>query len=225
MPRPDSILCISAHWETAVPAAGAVAAPETIHDFFGFPEPLYRLRYPAPGAPELAALAAALLREAGSGCDLDPARGLDHGAWAPLMLMYPEAQVPVAQLSVQPDLGPAHHLAVGRALAPLRDEGVLVLGSGGAVHNLAFFRPGSAAVPDWALRFEDWLVERVAAGDGSAVAGYRERSPEGRLAHPRDEHLLPLCVAMGAGGAGARGRVLNRGFMDGALGMAAFAFG
>jgi 4,5-DOPA dioxygenase extradiol len=222
--RPRAVLCVSAHWETAQPAASAAAAPATIHDFFGFPESLYRLDYPAPGAPELAMRAAALLKESGFACDVDRGRGLDHGAWAPLMLMYPAAEVPVAQLSVQPVLGPPQHVALGRALAPLGEAGVLVLGSGGAVHNLRHFRPGSGEVPEWARRFEDWLVDRVTAGDAAAVAAYRTESRDGALAHPRDEHFLPLCVAFGAGGAGAKGRVLHRGFMDGGLGMAAFAF-
>lgn len=221
--RPDAVLCVSAHWETPVPTVSTALAPETIHDFYGFPDPLYALRYPAPGAPALAERVGSLLAAVG----LDGAaqqRGLDHGAWIPLMLMYPEADVPVAQLSIQPGAGPGTHLELGRALAPLRTEGVLVLASGGAVHNFAFFRRGSDEVPDWARRFDDWLARTVAAGAADDLVSYRTLHPDGAMAHPRDEHLLPLLVAMGAGGAGVRGRVLHQGFMDGALSMAAFGF-
>ena len=132
--------------------------------------------------------------------------------------------MPVTQVSIQPRLGPPAHLRLGRALAPLRGEGVLVLGSGGAVHNLAHFRPGGTAVPDWARRFDDWLAEAVADGAADDLVAYRARSADGAIAHPRDEHLLPLIVACGAGGEDARGEALYRGFMDGALSMAAYAF-
>ena len=226
--RPKAVLCVSAHWETETPMVSVATEPETIHDFFGFPDPLYQIRYPAPGAPDLAGRAAELLAERDIPCAVSDDRGLDHGAWIPMMLMYPDADVPVTQLSIQPDDGPAAHLALGRALAPLRDEGVLVLASGGAVHNLSFFRPGSSDVADWARRFDDWLAAAAEAGDGEALVDYRNASADGALAHPRDEHYLPLLVALGAGGrAGgeeAKGRALHRGFMDGALSMAAFAF-
>ncbi len=220
-----AVLCVSAHWETDAPAVSAAAEPATIHDFYGFPEALYQLSYPAPGAPDLARRTAALLGQAGLACGLDPARGLDHGAWAPLMMMFPDAGLPVAQLSVQPALGPRHHLRVGRALAALRDDGVLVLGSGGAVHNLGFFSPGSGAVEGWALRFDDWLADAVESGDADRLVDYRDLCADGVLAHPRDEHYLPLLVAAGAAGEGAAGRVLNKGFMDGSVGTAAYAFG
>lgn len=221
--RPRAVVCVSAHWETETPAVTGSAEPETIHDFFGFPDPLYQARYPAPGAPDLAARVAGLLDAMGYECETAPDRGLDHGAWIPLMLMYPGADIPVIQLSIQTDLGPGYHLHLGRALAPLRGDGVLVLGSGGAVHNLQHFQAGSTEVPGWAREFDDWLADAVIRGDEAALVDYR--SPAGAMAHPTDEHYLPLLTALGAGGDGVNGRVLHRGFMDGALSMAAFAFG
>lgn len=224
--RPEAILCISAHWETAEPAVNATGRPETVHDFFGFPAPLYELRYPAPGAPELASRVAALLEKAGFACRADPEHGLDHGAWVPLLLMYPAADIPVAQLSVQMPRGPAHHVALGRALAPLRAAGVLVLGSGGATHNLAEFRgqPEDAPPAPHVVAFDAWLAGAAEAGDEASLVDYRRTAPEARRSHPREEHFLPFFVAFGAGGAGARGRRLHRSFTHGMLSMAAFAF-
>lgn len=230
--RPSAVLCVTAHWETETPAVGAAPAPDTIHDFYGFPDILYEMRYTATGAPEVAALAAEALAAAGLDPAVDETRGLDHGTWVPLMLMYPRADVPVAQLSVQPDRGPRAHLELGRALAPLRDAGVLVLGSGGAVHNLDHFHMGPGATDPapapWAAAFEDWLVGRVEEGAADDMADYRTKCADGARAHPRDEHFLPLLVAMGAAmgaaGAGAQGRTLHRGFEHGSLSMAAFAF-
>lgn len=224
LPRPDAILAVSAHWESESPRVSIAAAPETIHDFYGFPAPLYELRYDAPGAPDLAARVDALLRGAGLGGAGAEMRGLDHGAWAPLMLMHPRADVPVTQLSIQPARGPAWHFDVGRALSSLRADGVLVLATGGAVHNLRFYRKDADAVPEWARAYDDWLAATIAAGDTEALCDYRMRAPYATQAHPSDEHLLPLFVAYGAGGDGAEGRALYRGFMDGALSMAAYAF-
>lgn len=221
--RPEAILCVSAHWETGVPALSLSSRPETIHDFYGFPQALYELRYAAPGAPDLARRAAALLGEAGQDVKLSEGRGLDHGAWVPLMLMYPAADIPVTQLSVQTAEGPAAHVALGEALAPLRAEGVLVLGSGGAVHNLREWRAGDETVPAWARAFDDWLALRVEVGAVDDLIAYREKGPEGPRAHPSAEHYLPLLVAAGAGG--GRGRALYRGFAAGGLSMAAYAFG
>lgn len=223
MARPEAILCVSAHWETERPAVSGAVRPETIHDFFGFPDALYRLRYPAPGAPQLAKRAGQLLGDAGIGCDVDSSRGLDHGAWNPLLLSYPDADIPVTQLSIQAHLDPAHHVRLGRALRPLRGENVLILASGGAVHNLRQFQVDRDTPAAWAVAFEAWLAERIEAGDEAALAGYREAQPQARLAHPRDEHLLPLFVAMGAGG--GPGRALHRSFAHGSLSMAAFAWG
>jgi 4,5-DOPA dioxygenase extradiol len=222
--RPRAILCVSAHWETPAPTVGGAERPETIHDFGGFPEALYRLRYPAPGAPDLARRVAGLLGAAGLDCRIDPAQGLDHGAWNPLLLIYPDADIPVAQLALQQPLGPRHHYAMGEALAPLRSEGVLLLASGGAVHNLRQFAGGGGAPAPWAVAFDDWLADRIAADDRAALLDYRSLRPEAALAHPRDEHFLPLFVALGAG-QGTAGRAIHRSFDEGSLSMAAFAWG
>jgi 4,5-DOPA dioxygenase extradiol len=223
LPRPSAILCISAHWETAAPTVSGAERPETIHDFYGFPEALYRLRYPAPGAPALAARVRGLLVDAGLECRIDPGQGLDHGAWNPLLLMFPKAEIPVAQLAIQQPIGPRHHLTMGEALASLRQEGVLILGSGGAVHNLRQFSMGGGTTP-WATAFDDWLAERVEADDWSALLDYRSLRPEAALAHPRDEHFLPFFVALGAG-KGTAGRAIHRSFGEGSISMAAFAWG
>jgi len=222
--RPEAILCISAHWETDAPAVSLAEHPETIHDFYGFPGELYEIQYPAPGAPALARRTAELLEAAGLDCEMSDDRGLDHGAWAPLKLIYGGADIPVTQLSQQHGRGTRHHLDLGRALAPLRDEGVLILASGGATHNLGGFRPGGSEIDEWASRFDDWLAEVVEGGDTDALVDYRDRAPDAATVHPRDEHFLPLLCAFGAGGEGTRGRALHRSFMDGSLSMAAFAF-
>src|SRR5690606_17977638 len=193
--RPQAVVAVSAHWETARPTIGTSPRPQTIHDFHGFPVQLYQLTYPALGAPDLAVRIIGMLQEAGLAAGADPVRGLDHGAWVPLRLMYPEADIPVLQLSVQPERGPSHHLAVGRALAPLRDENVLVLASGGAVHNLRELNwHHHAAPPAWAREFDDWLASSVQEGAVDDLVAYRERAPHAVRAHPRDEHFLPLFV-------------------------------
>jgi len=222
--RPRAILCVSAHWATRVPTLSAAERPETIHDFGGFPAELYRVRYDAPGAPRLAARAAELLSAAGVASELSRERGLDHGAWVPLSLMYPERDVPVTQLSVQPGAGAGEHFRIGRALAPLRREGVLILSTGGATHNLRQIGRGAEA-PDWAARFEEWLDEKIRGGAYEDLLDYRRLAPHAELAHPTDEHLLPLFVAAGAGGSGAPGLSLHRGWTHGSLSMAAYAFG
>jgi len=219
IPRPAAILCISAHWETEVPTVGGAARPETVHDFHGFPDELYRLRYPAPGAPTLARRVVELL---GDEAAVDATHGLDHGAWNPLLLIYPKADIPVTQLSIQVPKGPGDHLALGRRLAPLRDEGVLILASGGAVHNLRQFHVDRETPAPWALTFDDWLAQSIEAGDAAALVDYRTTRPEARQAHPRDEHFLPLFVALGAGG--GKGRALHRSFAHGSLSMAAYAW-
>jgi 4,5-DOPA dioxygenase extradiol len=223
LPRPKEILVISAHWDTDAPVVSVAAQPETIHDFYGFPRELYAQHYVAPGAPALGARAAKLITDAGIECDIDPARGLDHGAWVPLKWMYPEANIPVTQLAVQSRRGPRHNHAVGQALAPLRDEGVLVFASGGIVHNLREIQwQGNTIVP-WARDFNDWMAERLAAGKLEELLEYRALAPTAQRAHPTDEHLEPIYVGLGAGGFPAKR--LDLGIVMGSLGMDGYIFG
>jgi len=224
--KPHAVVCVSAHWEAARPSVGAAEHPSTIHDFSGFPAPLYDLRYAAPGDPAVASRVAAMLEAGALPATLDARRGLDHGAWVPLSLMYPEADVPVVQLSVQNHLDAAHHAALGRALAPLRDEGVLILGSGGATHDLRRLAWGASDddVPADVRAFEGWLVAGVATGSTDELIAWRERAPSPASNHPTPEHFLPLFVPLGAAGPGTKGRVLHRAFAYGALSMAAFAW-
>ena len=202
LPTPRAVLAVSAHWEARQPTASLAGAPRTIHDFSGFSPALYRMEYPAPGAPELAERAVALLGAAGVAAELHPDRGLDHGAWVPLVAMFPEPRIPVAQISLVRHGTPADHRAVGQALAPLRDEGVLILASGAITHNVAWFdwdsRPDAPPLPR-AETFSDWVEAKLREGDPAAIEDYR-RAPFGAEAHPTEEHFMPLLVAMGAGG-------------------------
>jgi 4,5-DOPA dioxygenase extradiol len=226
LPRPRAILITSAHWETNVPMLTGNAKPETIHDFSGFPEPLYRLRYPAPGAPAVAQRARALLGDAGFTAAIDGCRGLDHGAWSPLLYMYPEADVPVVQLSLQPELGPRHHYQLGRALGALANEGILLVGSGHMTHNLRDWMRGAhdAPVAPYAHEFQSWVHARIEAGDHGALIEYRSRAPHAVRAHPTDEHFLPLFFALGAAGGEARPKLVYDAIEGGALAMDAYAF-
>ncbi|MBZ5638102.1 MAG: dioxygenase [Acidobacteriia bacterium] len=223
---PRGIVCASAHWEAPCATVSGSAAPGTIHDFLGFPSELYAVRYPAPGDPALARSVAALLTAAGIEAAIDGARGLDHGAWVPLKLAYPGADVPVVEISVQPGLGPAHHLEIGRALAPLREDGVLVLGSGGATHNLREF--GRYAIGDppagYAREFDEWLRDAIGRGDAESLLSYADRGPHGLRNHPTPEHFLPILVPMGSSGPAGRGRRIHAAFEYGVLSMAAFSW-
>jgi 4,5-DOPA dioxygenase extradiol len=223
MPRPQAVLCVSAHWNTAAPVVSAAENPATIHDFYGFPQPLYRIAYATEGAPALAGRVGALLQAAGMEVAIDPDRGLDHGAWMPLRSLYPGG-IPVAQLSVQPLRDARWHCRLGRALAPLRDEGVLILASGGAVHNLRAMDRDGSAVPAWAQAFDEWLAATLDAGNEAELMEWTHAAPEALLAHPSPEHFLPLFVAYGAAGPGARGERLFRGFTLATMSMAAFRF-
>jgi 4,5-DOPA dioxygenase extradiol len=225
LPHPKAILISSAHWETNVPMLTGSARPETIHDFYNFPEPLYRLRYPAPGEPQVAQRAKDLLERAGLTAAIDGCRGLDHGAWAPLLYAYPDADVPVVQLSVQPGLGPRHHLAMGRSLREISNEGVLIVGSGHLTHNLRdMVRSDDAPPLPYARDFQAWVFERIREKDLDSLADYRFASPHGVRAHPTDEHFLPLFVALGAAAEDATPERVFDQIELGALAMDAYVF-
>ena len=225
LPRPTAIVIASAHWLAHMPLVGGAAQPEIIHDFGGFPPALYQLHYPAPGAPALAAQVTELLDRAGLAPQLDPQRGLDHGVWVPLRLLYPAADIPVVPLSIQPDADATAHYRLGRALAGLADEGVLVIGSGGFVHNLGEldWSRTDAPMPAWAREFHDWMRGRVLAGDTDALLEWERKAPHARRAHPTTEHLLPLFVALGAAAGRDRIRHLHDSHEYGTLALDAFA--
>lgn len=224
--KPTAILVISAHWDTTTPQVSAAASPATIHDFSGFSAELYRMTYPAPGAPHLAQQVDILLQAAGFSSTIAPHRGLDHGAWNPLLLMYPNADIPVTQLSIQSRQDAAYHLRLGQAIASLRDEGVLILASGSTTHNLWELGryPPEGPPPAWVSDFVEWLTAKVIAGDTAALVNYRQLAPSAERNHPSPEHLLPIFVALGASGPGIKGRQLHASYTYGILSMAAFLF-
>jgi 4,5-DOPA dioxygenase extradiol len=217
-----AVLVVSAHWQSRGVRVMSGAAPETVHDFGGFPAELYRLQYPAPGAPELAAEAARLLTAAGFAASLDAQRGFDHGAWVPLRYLYGAAQMPVFQVSMPHDLDAASALRLGAALAPLRQQGVLIVGSGGLTHNLGDYFHGATAATSYAPEFASWIEARVLAGDRAAVAQYRERAPFAERAHPSEDHFLPLPVAMGASSKHEVPQLISGGMDHGVLSMDSF---
>lgn len=227
LPHPDAVLIASAHWETSVPMVTGNPRPETIHDFGGFPQELYAIQYPAAGAPDLASKVVGLLKGAGITAGIDGCRGLDHGAWVPLRWMYPDARIPVIQLALQPARGTAHHFALGRALAPLSNENVLIIGSGHATHNLRDWsgHRGNDEPMRYAVDFTRWLEERLAAHDTQALIDYRDQAPGAARAHPTEEHFLPLLVAYGAAGENASIERVVDGYENGALSRDSFLFG
>ena len=226
LPRPLKILVVSAHWTTVAPRVTAHPNPPTVHDFGGFDGDLYGLEYEAPGDPVLAQQALRLLANAGLPGERDMGRGFDHGAWVPLKLIYPGADIPVVQLSVQPHLGGAHHLAIGRALLPLREEGVLILASGSSTHDLSGFwgQTLHAEPPAYASEFADWLKDSVSANRVDDLVAYETHAPYAKRNHPTPEHFLPLLVALGAGG-GEKGTLIHDSNTYGVISMAAFQWG
>lgn len=225
LPPVSAVLVLSPHWMSAGGVrVGHAAEPETLHDFGGFPHALYALRYPVPGHPVLAARTLTLLRQAGIPAEADPVRGLDHGAWVPLMHLLPQATVPVFQVSLPHPLDPAGALRLGQALAPLRDEGVLIVASGGMTHNLfEFRRHGDDA--GYVGDFTRWVRTAVLAGDVPGLLDYRRLAPQAARAHPSEEHFLPLLVALGAGGSNAPVTVIDGGITDGVLSMESYLIG
>jgi len=222
-----AVLCISVHWNTLRACVNSAKTHKTIHDFYGVPSELYCIEYPARGSPDLASRVAESLKAAGLPCDVDPRRGLDHGAWVPLRLMFPEAEVPIVQLSIQQSLDPASHLALGEAIREVSESGVLVLGSGGAVHPpgnlLASLGPGAEA-DEWAIEFNEWLNRAVSLGDRHSLLNFRSLAPHAEESHPYPDHYMPLLAAFAAAGPEARGKVLHQSWDLGDLGMGAFEF-
>ena len=226
LPTPRAIVVASAHFTIAPAHVGGAALPRTIHDFGGFPPALYQQQYPASGLPVLAQEIAKTLYAAGLPVQVAPEHGLDHGAWVPLRRMYPDADIPVVPLSVDPRGDAKAHVALGRALSHLRRDGVLVIGSGGFVHNLGDldWRHPDAPLAPWAAHFADWMRERLREGDVDALADWQTRAPNAKRAHPTVEHLMPLFVALGAAGEGATTRHLHQSHELGTLALDAFAF-
>jgi len=225
LPEIKAVLVVSPHWQTGGVRVMTSIAPQTVHDFGGFPAPLYALQYPAAGQPQLAAEAARLLTEAGFPVAFDAQRGLDHGAWVPLMHMLPEARVPVFQVSMPLALDAAGALRMGQVLAPLREQGVLILGSGSMTHNLYEIDRSGASKAPYAVEFNNWVRDAVTANEIASVVNYRQLAPHAERAHPTDEHFLPLLVALGAQGAEDALQVLDGGITYGVLSMESYAWG
>jgi 4,5-DOPA dioxygenase extradiol len=201
LPHPKAVLMVSAHWEEQPLTLGATRTVPLVYDFYGFPERYYQVKYPAPGAPELAARVRELLNASDIRIKEAPDRGMDHGAYVPMVCMYPHANVPVLQISL-PSMNPQEVFEVGMALAPLRDEGVLIIGAGFMTHNLRTFVPGpSAPTPSWASEFDQWNAEKISHRDFEALLDYRSQAPGVRMALPTHEHYVPLLLAAGASSA------------------------
>jgi 4,5-DOPA dioxygenase extradiol len=223
---PKAIVAISGHDIAGAPSVGASATHEAVHDFYGFPQALYELRYEPPGDPALARGVFARLTDAGIAATLREEPGIDHGVWAPLKLAFPSADIPVVPLALTGSMDAALHIAMGRALAPLRNDGVLVMGSGSFTHNLREMSRGSVAseTPPYVREFTEWIARTLERGDDDAIAHWRSRAPHAVRAHPTPEHFEPLLVAYGAGGTRPRVEHLHSSTTYGNLAMDAFAF-
>src|SRR3954469_13755848 len=225
LPRPRAVLVVSPHWMTRGVRVATTAAPATVHDFGGFDPALYRIEYPAHGAPEIAARTIEVLRAAGWPAQADEAQGLDHGTWVPLCFLYPQADVPVFQVSLPAGLTPAQAYALGKALTPLRDEGVMVVGSGSLTHNLYEFRmDGGGEDAAYAREFAAWVRQAVEARDNARLQQTLELAPHAKRAHPTAEHFLPLLVAAGAASGEAKVQTLEGGITYGVLAMDSYLF-
>lgn len=225
--KPRAIVVVSPHWETRVPTVGTASQLDTLHDFGGFDPRLFEIQYPASGSPEVAGQVVTALQAAGLPVDTDAQRGLDHGAWVPLRQMFPDADVPVVPLSVQHHGGPQHAYRVGQSLAPLAEQGILIVASGNVTHNLRDWQLVSMTgqpTPDYVRQFADWVHTQMVGGHTQALLDYRQTQPAGQRAHPRDEHLLPLFTALGAAGEGARPEAFYRGIYDHVIAMDGYAF-
>ena len=227
LPRPKAILVISAHWLTHQPTLSSSKAPETIHDFGGFPRALYSLQYPAPGSPELAAQVQAMLKNIGLEAKLDEQRGLDHGAWSVLKPMFPDARIPVVQLSMDYSRPPVEHYALGQQLKGLRERGVLVVGSGNIVHNLRAARRGTPSIQayDWAIEFDRVVAGQLQAGQLAELAGFQKLGAVAQQAHPTWDHYLPLLHAAGAADAKDAVRFFNTSYQSASISMRSVVWG
>ena len=227
LPTPKAIVMVSSHWEPGSgPAVSTAADMETIHDFGGFPPELFAIQYPAHGAPEVAEKVRQRLETAGYAVQVSQQRGLDHGAWVPLMLMYPQANIPVFQVSILRGATAGEHERLGQALAPLRYENVLVIGSGSLTHNLYEFRGQDleSPAPAWVIDFRNWMKDALLEGRRDALLDYRRQAPAAKRNHPTEEHLMPLFVAMGASGNNSSAEQLHSSYEYGILAMDAYQF-
>lgn len=225
LPEFKAVLVVSPHWQTKDVMVMTSARPQTVHDFGGFPSSLYALQYPVAGEPALAQEAARLLNAAGFAAGSDPHRGLDHGAWVPLMHLLPEARVPVFQVSMPFNLSTRQAVAMGQAVAALRDQGVLMVASGSMTHNLHDYRQSSTQPAAYAQEFADWVQTAVLAKAIDPLLDYRAQAPHAQRAHPSEEHFLPLLIAMGATTAADQVSVLDGGISHGALSMQSYVWG
>ena len=222
-----AVVVISPHWETEIPTVGCAACPATIHDFGGFDSRLFEIQYPAAGDPQAAQAVLDALRGSGFQAETDPERGLDHGVWVPLLHMFPQADLPVIPLSLQHHAGPEHAYRIGQSLAPLAEQGFLIMGSGNVTHNLRdwqMIQSLGGPQPDYVVGFSDWVHTQMVAGNTEALLSYRSGQPHAVQAQPRDEHFLPLLTALGAAGASAKPYAFFRGISDHVLAMDGYAF-
>ncbi len=225
LPRPAAVLVLSPHWMTPVPRVTTAGRPQTVHDFGGFDRALYDIEYPAPGQPQLAQRAIDVLRAAGWDAQPDDARGLDHGAWVPLLHLYPQADVPVFQVSLPTRLDGQRAWDFGQALRPLSEAGVLIVGSGSLTHNLYEFRTGHGEDAAYATEFAAWVRQAALSGDSARLRQTLQVAPHAQRAHPTPEHFWPLVVAAGAAGAALPVTAIEGGVTHGVLAMDSFVFG
>ncbi|GEN32558.1 dioxygenase [Aneurinibacillus danicus] len=224
LPRPRAIVLFSAHWEAPVQTVSAVEKYDMIYDFYGFPEEMYKIVYPAKGEKALAEKVRTLLDTQEIASRADTERGMDHGAWVVLRLVYPQADIPVVVLSVNPNLSAAEQYRIGQALSPLRKDGVMFIGSGGTVHNLRRINWRSTEAEEWAVKFDDWLGEKIGKWDTEALFAYETQAPHAKEAVPRNEHFIPLLLAMGAADDGRNGTLLHREYQYGNLSLICWKF-
>jgi 4,5-DOPA dioxygenase extradiol len=227
LPRPSAILIFSAHWVSHTQRIGAAEQFHTIHDFAGFPQELYEIQYPAKGDVGLAAEIQQMLQDQGIACQIDSKRGLDHGSWVVLRLLYPNADVPVVAMSVNPNLAPQEQYRIGKSLAALRSNGVLMIGSGGTVHNLGALQWREDTIDTWAVEFDDWLADTLTNWDLESLFQYYDRAPHAKLAVPPygNEHFIPLLYAMGAADAERSSTLVHRSYRYGSLSQSVWQFG